>query len=419
MHASRPLSLRYLRRLASGIQGLSGGFAVYLAMVFAYAADVTSASDSASSATVSSISSATTSSTSSATASSATANTKNSAMNLGGSGRSSSFGLVESMLYLGNIIGPLVASRFAIHESKDLLIKGLFFECGVSVLLLVYILFVMPESLYYKTKFNDNNGNSNIDTPLLLDNELNDTAAMPNTTVETGTATTRTPPTTNNDTISVPDLRRNNIFSAVAFLFYRGSIARCILASIFMVNFIILISFLRVSFVYTGLKYHWKAEDFDRYSSLGRGLPMAIGAWMLAGCFGHHSTWKVQMRLIVIGSAGVIIRLIGAALAVTSEAYFLSGMLNVFSGLYTPLLRSTLSESASEENQGLLLTGIAAIETVSGIWAPLAFGTLYAYTEATNPEFVLYTMAGLGCISLILSGYLMVRPKKQVCVSIL
>jgi len=302
------------------------------------------------------------------------------------------------MLYLGNITGPLIASRFALHESKTLLIRGLFFECGLSIFLLLYISLCMPESLHYKTISKLQEPEATL--PLLLEsnNEMNNPTATTTTTAPT-TATTKS--------VSIgSNLRRNNIFSAISFLFCKGRRTRAILASIFLVNFIILISFLRVSFVYTGLKYHWKAADFDQFSSLGRGLPMAVGAWMLAGCFGHTPSWKTQVRLITIGSIGVILRLIGGALATSSKMFYVSGMFNVFSGLYTPLLRSTLSESASETNQGLLLTGIAGIETCTGIFAPLALGYLYAQTEATDPEFALYFMAGMGVISLALSCWL-------------
>ena len=81
--------------------------------------------------------------------------------------------------------------------------------------------------------------------------------------------------------------------------------------------------------------------------------------------------------------------------------------LNILSGLTTPLLRSTLSFTATEQDQGLLLTGIAAMETISGIWGPLVFATIYAKTEEYNHEIVMYTMTGVAGVTVLLSGYLL------------
>ena len=173
-----------------------------------------------------------------------------------------------------------------------------------------------------------------------------------------------------------------------------------------MINFIILIAVLRVSFVFTGFRYDWTSADFDRYTAWGRGLPMAVGSWLLACCFGHHASWNIQIRLILIGSISIVLRLLGCALAPNGSIFFAMGGFNVLGGVMSPLLRSSLSESASEANQGLLLTGIAAIETISGIWGPLAFGFIYSKTETINPSIIMYIFAGLGTFSVLVSGCL-------------
>ena len=47
------------------------------------------------------------------------------------------------------------------------------------------------------------------------------------------------------------------------------------------------------------------------------------------------------------------------------------------------------------------------METISGIWGPLVFATIYAKTEEYNHEIVMYTMTGVAGITVLLSGYLL------------
>jgi MFS family permease len=385
--------------IASAINGLTGGFAVYLAMVFAYAADITTPSNESNNNIPRTLMD---------DESSGSNGDVNESYNFSETkGRSSSFGLVESMLYVGNIVGPLIASNFARGESMSLLIEGLMFEGAIIVVLFLYILCIMPESLNFKKiqKYNKAKADyreDDIRSALLS----NDTAIISTNTATTTTTTTAT--TTKHKT----DFRRNNLFSALSFLYIHANNRRRILSFIFMFNFLILISFLRVAFVYTGVRYHWSSSDFDQYSSLGRGLPLAIGSWMLAGIFGHGARWYVQVRLLFIGSIGVVLYNIGSAISYNGTLFFIMGSFNVVGGIFMPLLRSSLSETASETDQGLLLTGIAAIETISGIWAPLIFSYIYSKTETINPSISMYIFASVGMLNVFLSGYLCVHKER-------
>ena len=136
--------------VAAGLQGLAGGYAVYLAMVFAYAADITSTTtdqdivattieaeeerqqhvDWSSKSTILLDQKKRKEKEKEKEKEKKRKNPK--------VGRSSSFGLVESMLYLGNIIGPLVAAQFAVGNSRSLLIRGLLLECSIAIILLAY-----------------------------------------------------------------------------------------------------------------------------------------------------------------------------------------------------------------------------------------------------------------------------------------
>ena len=127
--------------VAAGLQGLAGGYAVYLAMVFAYAADITSTT------TDQDIVATTIEaeeerqqhvdwSSKSTILVEEKEKEKEKERKKTKVGRSSSFGLVESMLYLGNIIGPLVAAQFAVGNSRSLLIRGLLLECSIAIILL-------------------------------------------------------------------------------------------------------------------------------------------------------------------------------------------------------------------------------------------------------------------------------------------
>ena len=86
------------------------------------------------------------------------------------------------------------------------------------------------------------------------------------------------------------------------------------------------------------------------------------------------------------------------ALAPTGTLFFSVGALNMVGGSMSPLLRAGLSATAAPSEQGLCLTGIAAIETVTGIWAPLVFGYVYAHTEPAHPGAVFWVFVGVAAL---------------------
>ena len=80
--------------------------------------------------------------------------------------------------------------------------------------------------------------------------------------------------------------------------------------------------------------------------------------------------------------------------------------MNVIGGSLSPLLRAGLSATAAPSEQGLCLTGIAAIETVTGIWAPLAFGYVYSHTEPAHPRVVFWIFVGIAAVMVLISASL-------------
>lgn len=215
--------------------------------------------------------------------------------------------------------------------------------------------------------------------------------------------------------------RRNNVFSALSYLFLgRGlgssvkilspspAVARAAdetdnatrrarLSALFMLNFMLIVGFLRISFVYTELVFGWTSEFFDTFTALGRGVPLAIGAWLLALIWAHPPQ-RVQTRLIRVATLAITLRMVLCALAPTGTLFFSVGALNMVGGSLSPLLRAGLSATAAPSEQGLCLTGIAAIETVTGIWAPLVFGYVYAHTEPAHPGAVLWVFVGVAAL---------------------
>ena len=124
--------------LSNVVNGFTGGYAVFLAMVFAYAADVTKASEDRQEPDVRKL------------PVSDTVDSSSSSSEEKKSGRASSFSLVESMLYLGNILGPLGMSRILAsgRQSRDGgVLLGLYTEAGLGFVLFLYIGLVLPESL--------------------------------------------------------------------------------------------------------------------------------------------------------------------------------------------------------------------------------------------------------------------------------
>ena len=167
-------------------------------------------------------------------------------------GRSSSFGLVESMLYLGNIIGPLVAAQFAVGNSRSLLIRGLLLECGIAIILLAYLIIYLPESLNYQMKYSKNKykdyksltTTTSTNKASFLEEEVveevvkeeEESHVQPSqilfdsTTLSSSSSssiiTTTPPPSPLPPMTTGASLRRNNIFSSLLFLFWNGGTRR-------------------------------------------------------------------------------------------------------------------------------------------------------------------------------------------------
>jgi MFS family permease len=457
---------------ANVLNGVTGGYAVFLAMVFAYAADVSQASEEgeqqqeqneaqerghdgggggmgvpADDGVV-------------VVSSSATA-----------SGRASAFSWVESMLYVGNILGPLGMGKIVAsgREGRDGgVLFGLYAEAGLGVLLFLYIAFALPESLPAARRWRSRrkaaaaaavakgaerrggseDGGMYGRAPLL--DPVNASSSHYDASEAAGRRRVnghdgvryhnknKDKDEEDEDEGETPTCgRRNNVFSALSYLFVGRALGdtktpssrsteawaavkteekkkeeeeeegkdavlsppgntarRAQLAALFMLNFMLIVGFLRISFVYTELVFGWTSEFFDTFTALGRGVPLAIGAWLLALIWAHPPQ-RVQTRLIRVATVAIVLRMVLCALAPTGTLFFSVGALNMVGGALSPLLRAGLSATAAPSEQGLCLTGIAAIETVTGIWAPLAFGYVYAHTEPAHPTAVLWVFVGV------------------------
>ena len=345
--------------------------------------------------------------------------------------RASSFSWVESMLYIGNIFGPLGMSRLVASGSRGRdggVLLGLCAEAALGVLLFLYIAFVLPESLHLALEKGETSNSDN--------KHMGHTSLVSRGEGLSGDGTPLEDPVSSMENHASNSIhgkstsrgensmcgRRNNVISALAFLFMGRPLCsdtsvperrseslprnthmhRAKLSALFMLNFMLIIGFMRITFVYTELVFGWTTAFFDTFTAFGRGLPLAIGAWLLALIWSHPPR-KIQNRLIRVATIFIAMRMIGCALAPSGTVFFSMGALNIIGGILSPLLRAGLSESATAAEQGLCLTGIAAIETVTGIWAPLMFGYIYSHTEPAHPELILWVFAGIAGIMIFIS----------------
>ncbi|GAA5802942.1 hypothetical protein HPULCUR_008417 [Helicostylum pulchrum] len=228
---------------------------------------------------------------------------------------------------------------------------------------------------------------------------------------------------------------RLNIFSALKILFRNPPLhmTKYALPCIAVAEFLLTLVKRPPTLLYAMLKFKWTAYEgsiFYTYASLMR-LFMMIGVLPLLSklfikkyprAFTSSPpipeekklkttiTFDIWMVRIGIGMDAICLALAGLATNVT--LFTLAGMLQSFSMLAQPSIRSLLTNLVEPDKVGELLGAVAILDSVGMIIAHLGVNTIYSASVESMPSLTFYVcavIAGFSC----LSAFLVRRAKPE------
>ncbi|KAI9334797.1 major facilitator superfamily domain-containing protein [Pilaira anomala] len=217
---------------------------------------------------------------------------------------------------------------------------------------------------------------------------------------------------------------RLNIFSALRILFQNTTLhmTKYALPCIALAEFLLTLVKRPPTLLYAMLKFKWTAYEgsiYYTFASLMR-LFMMIGVLpLLSKIFikkqpqttdspltpeekklKNSITFDIWMVRIGIGIDAISLALAGLATNVT--LFILAGMLQSFSVLAQPSIRSLVANLAEPEKVGELLGAVAILDSVGMIIAHLSVNTIYSASVETMPSLTFYicaVAAGCSCLS--------------------
>lgn len=305
----------YYLAIGSVLNGLSGSYAAFIAVSFAYVADFTNPNE-----------------------------------------RALVFGAAESMCFAASAIGPLTLGFIAENFGTPISLWSLVI---LGLLSSVFVLFLPSASRRAKTD------------------------------------------AYHKDESVVKGCLRNNLITALVTLFRRPR-AVMLVSLAFMLDFVAFLSLLCVTTQYTQVAFGWHGSRIGLNSTLN-GIARTLGVWCVLPVFLHGprclqlSELNI-MRLAVVAS---IAASFGYAFVTDGAIFTALAALGSLHGLLVPLSRNIMSTSFDERNQGVALSVVAMIESISSLWVPAASGFVFAYfLENEIPSQYFFVLAGFGLATL-------------------
>ena len=283
------------------------------------------------------------------------------------------FGGGESMLFIGGVVGPVLIGYVLKQYHHYVAVCTL---AVISAILVLYI-YCIPKSR------NGNKGPCN--------------CGIKRTGIAKGN--------NNNEKFSTFQLfYQYNIITVIIALFKRQKEVILVIIS-FMCYFVSLLGGSVLNGQYTELKYNWGPVQFGIYSAVSTGM-LAVGIWFFTFLFlnGPKCTRMHELDIMRVSALSRGLMYIFSIFAVDGTSFFAMSTINVLGGLLMPLTRSTVSKSFSEDEQGIALTAVAAVEAISTLWLPIVFGFLFKYstTVLNSPELFLYICGASSIIGFLL-----------------
>jgi hypothetical protein len=326
--------------------------------------------------------------------------------------RSVAFGYFHACLFSGIALGPMAVA--AILRSGGTLIMVFYIALGIHTFFMLFVLFVVPESLSKKRreiaqeKYRASRGSD----------------AADGYTWKWA-------------------LKSANILSPLTILWPTGPgtssrlRANLILLSIVDTTiFGVAMGALNVLVLYTGYAFDWKTEDTSVFISEVNVIRV-FGLLVILPSVNYlvrHRRQYTQRRdsgfvsaeptsgsdLFDLSIIRVAIFLevagyFGYATATTGQMFVASGVLAALGGIASPTLQASLTKHVPQDQIGQLLGATGLLHALARIIAPTIFGLIYAKTVATVPSTVFIVLTSFFVVAFFFSWFIRPHGKRPAC----
>ncbi|EFX03099.1 major facilitator superfamily MFS-1 [Grosmannia clavigera kw1407] len=345
--------------------------------------------------------------------------------------RSVSFGYMHACLFTGMAAGPFLAGYFV--EWTGSLVSIFYVALGCHVAFIAFISLLLPESLSQRRQLVARekyalDGQDKAAKAKAREEEEEDAlrklSQTPGSTVQRGLGLRL-----------AAWLRRTNPFAPLAILWPKGTyntrVRRnlLLLAAIDTVLLAAAISIGSVTLLYSEYQFHWGNFQTSAFMSLLSTVRVAVlmvifpvinylvrtrPAARLRRLSGEEpveaNTGADELDVWLIRSAILsdVLGLTGYIFARSSAVFVLCGVVTAFGGLGSATVQSALTKHIPADRIGELLGAIGLLQSLSRVFAPLVFNSLYAATVGSFPQAVFVLVAAVFATLLLLSFF--VRP---------
>lgn len=134
--------------------------------------------------------------------------------------------------------------------------------------------------------------------------------------------------------------------------------------------------------LYTAQRYGWTPMAFGVFASALALSHIAVQAGLaetLSRRLGDPAMVRLGLGLQVFG-------LVAMGLAASPVVFWLSNIPLILGALATPALQSLMTARVSVDEQGRLQGAIGSISSLTGIFGPVAFSQIFAWSIAQGPD---------------------------------
>jgi len=366
--ADFPDTLHYKWLIVGSVfDGLSGSFTVGMALTHAYAADCTAPPK-----------------------------------------RAVAFGYFHACLFTGIALGPLLAA-FLIRKTGEI-ITVFYVALGVHAFFILYVLFVMPESLTKKRQ---------------------QLARMKRVSVLEALSTS------GGNTIMGVDMwaiQKLNILEPLKILWPTGPgtstrlrMNLILLAAVDTIIFGIAMGAVTVVVLYIGFQFGWDSAQSSEFISLVNIVRVSCLVILLpllnylvrtrranrerresgfATAERNSGSDTLDLSIIRFAIFFELIGFTGYVVSRTGSLFVLSGILAAVGGLGSPTLQSALTKHVPHDKIGQVLGATGLLHALARVVAPLFFNLLYAATVDTLPQTVFVVLTACFGVAFIVSWFI-------------
>jgi MFS family permease len=307
--------------------------------------------------------------------------------------RAMAFGYFHACLFSGIAIGPLIAAVL-VRETHSI-VTMFYFALGVHTLFILYILFVVPESLSKKRQ--------------LLAREKYAAEAT---------------------------LKRANILAPLKVLYPTGpGTSAALRANLILLSAVDTIIFgvamgsMTVVVYYMGYFFGWKTEQISVFTSIVNSFRVSALVIVLpllnylvrtrrankqrrdsgfATPEPNSGSDRLDLSIIRTAICFEIIGYGGYALVRKEGLFVVSGMLASLGGVGSPTLQSALTKHVPHDKVGQVLGATGLLHALARIFCPLIFNMIYAYTVKPFPQAVFVVLSCCFMVAFLFSCF--IRP---------